>query len=159
MKRIGIPLILGLSCGIVIFAITSIFLYLYYPLELKTYDLRILLKTKRHAHDDIVIVDIDDHSIEKLGRFRNWPRWYYASVITYLSEQKVNIIGVDMLLPAPDTLSRDLIAIYQDKKETVIRKQLIEQGIRGTVDRDGSSARQQHSSDCSSYGHRLEFPS
>ena len=117
MKKFGIPLVLGISCGLVIFAITSIFLYLYYPLELKTYDLRVLLRTKRQAHDDIIIVDIDDHSIEKLGRFRNWPRWYYASVISYLSEQEVKIIGVDMLLPKPDTLSKDLISIYQDKKE------------------------------------------
>lgn len=133
MKKFFIPLLLGLSCGLFIFAVTSIFLYLYYPLELKTYDLRVLLRTRRHPHDEIVIVDIDDHSIEKLGRFRNWPRWYYASVISYLSSQNASIIGIDMLLPEPDTLSKDLIAIYQDKKEAAIREQLIGQGIRGNT--------------------------
>lgn len=134
MKRVLMPLVLGIACGLIIFAITSIFLYLYYPLELKTYDLRVLLKTKRHPHDEIVIVDIDDHSIEKLGRFRDWPRWYYASVISYLSEQKVNIIGVDMLLPEPDTLPKDLIAIYREKKKTAIRQQLADRGIRGNTE-------------------------
>jgi adenylate cyclase len=130
MKKFGIPLLLALSCGMVIFVVTSIFLYLYYPLELKTYDLRILLKTRKYAHDEIVIVDIDDYSIKKLGRFRNWPRWYYASVIEYLGDQNVKIIGVDMLLPEPDTLSEGLIAIYQDKKEERVQEELRRRGIR-----------------------------
>jgi adenylate cyclase len=133
MKKVFIPLILGLSCGIIIFVITSIFLYLYFPLELKTYDLRVLLKTTKHPHDDIVIIDIDDHSIEKLGRFRNWPRWYYAAVVSYLSEQDARIIGVDMLFPEPDTISQDLIAIYEDKKEAAVREQLSRQGIHGNT--------------------------
>ncbi len=133
MKRILIPLLLGVACGLVIFAVTSIFLYLYYPLELKTYDLRVLLKTKKQPHDDIVIIDIDDPSIEKLGRFRNWPRWYYASVVSYLAEQNARVIGIDMLLPEPDVLSKELITIYQDKKEDIVRQQLNLQGIHGNT--------------------------
>lgn len=133
MKKLFISLLLGIACGLAIFTVTSIFLYLYYPLELKTYDLRVLLKTKKQPHDDIVIIDIDDPSIEKLGRFRNWPRWYYASVIAYLAEQNAEIIGIDMLLPEPDVLSKELISIYQDKKEAVVSQQLNARGIHGNA--------------------------
>ena len=129
MKRIFIPLLLAFSCGLSIFVVTSVFLYLYYPLELKTYDLRVFLRTKKYDFDNLIIVDIDDYSIEKLGRFRDWPRWYYASVIDYLTTEKVKVIGVDMLLPEPDTISDFLINIYQEKKEKQIKEELQSRGI------------------------------
>jgi adenylate cyclase len=134
MKRNLIPLLLAFLCGSVVFLITSIFFYLYYPLELKTYDLRTFLRTKRHPSEDIVIVDIDDYSIEKLGRFRNWPRWYYASVIDYLSREKAKVVGIDILMPEPDSLSRKLIEVFQEKKGKKIKDELAERGIRTDTD-------------------------
>ncbi|TES94496.1 MAG: adenylate/guanylate cyclase domain-containing protein [Candidatus Cloacimonadota bacterium] len=130
MKRIFTPLFLAIFCGLFIFIITSVFIYLYYPLELKTYDLRIFLRTKKLPFDNIVIVDIDDYSIQKLGRFRNWPRWYYASVVDYLTEEKVKMIGIDMLFVQPDTISHSLINIYQEKKEKEVKEELQKRGIR-----------------------------
>ncbi len=130
MKRIGIPLLLGALCGIIVFIITSIFIYLYYPLELKSYDLRVLLRSKKYSSEKIVIIDIDDYSIEKLGRFRNWPRWYYASIIDYLAKENVKLIGIDMLFPQPDTLPDFLIQIYQEKKEKDVQENLHKKGIR-----------------------------
>ena len=129
MKRIFIPLLLAIFCGLFIFVVTTVFLYLYFPLELKTYDLRVFLRTKKYDFDNLIIVDIDDYSIEKLGRFRDWPRWYYASVVDYLTTEKVKVIGVDILLPKPDTISDSLISIYQEKKEKQIKKELQNRGI------------------------------
>lgn len=47
--------------------------------------------------DDIVIVDIDDRSLEKLGRFGKWPRSYHARIIDYVSSGGALAIGFDIL--------------------------------------------------------------
>ncbi|MCK4574945.1 adenylate/guanylate cyclase domain-containing protein [candidate division WOR-3 bacterium] len=134
MKKTLMTFVLALCCGFFIYIFTSTFLYLYFPFELKTYDLRIFLKTKKFSSHNIVIIDIDDYSIKKLGRFRNWPRLYYASVIDYLAREKVKIMGIDILLPEADSLSRSLINIYQEKKGNHIKAELHERGIRVNSD-------------------------
>lgn len=58
MKRIFIPLLLAIFCGLFIFVVTTVFLYLYFPLELKTYDLRVFLRTKKYDFDNLIIVEI-----------------------------------------------------------------------------------------------------
>lgn len=126
--------LLGIFCAGLIFVLTNIFLYLYFPLELKSYDLRMFLGTNNYTSNDIVVVDIDDYSIEKLGRFRNWPRLYYAQVIEYLTKEKAKIIGIDMLFPEPDTLSVSLIDIYKMEKGDVVGKELNNYGIRARTD-------------------------
>jgi len=116
MKKFLAIFLLTMISTVIIFVVTSFSLYLYYPLELKTYDLRVLLRTRTYEHDKIVIVDIDDYSIKKLGRFHNWPRYYYASVINYLNTEKAKVIGMDILFPEADSLTHSLIALYQKKK-------------------------------------------
>jgi len=135
MKKSFTVFAVSIVCALFIFAITSIFIYLYFPLELKTFDLRTLLRTKKSDSNNIVIVDIDDYSIEKLGRFRNWPRWYYASLIDYLTEEDVKVIGMDMLFPEPDTISHSLIDIYIDNKGEKIKRELEKKDI--TIESDG----------------------
>jgi len=130
MKRILIPLVLAFLSGSFIFITTSIFLYLYFPLELKTYDLRVFLKTKKYTSENVVIIDIDDYSIKKLGRFRSWPRWYYASVTDYLTSEQVKLIGIDILFPEADNIPSSLIDIYQQKKDQSIKKELQNRGIK-----------------------------
>jgi len=134
LKRVIVVFLLGIFCAIFIFVFTNVFLYLYFPLELKTYDLRMFLRTKHYNSTDIVVVDIDDFSIQKLGRFRNWPRLYYAQVIDYLTKEKAKIIGVDMLFPEPDSLSNTLIDIYKLRKGKVIKDELNSYGIRAKSD-------------------------
>lgn len=53
---------------------------------------------------DIVIVAIDDESLNQLGHFSSWPRSYYAQVIDKLAEAGARVIVFDMLFsePAPD---------------------------------------------------------
>ena len=130
MKRILIPLVLAFLSGSFIFIATSIFLYLYFPLELKTYDLRTFLKTKKYTSENVVIIDIDDYSIKKLGRFRSWPRWYYASVTDYLTSEQAKLIGIDILFPEADNIPSSLIDIYQQKKDERIKKELQNRGIK-----------------------------
>ncbi len=55
--------------------------------------------------DDILIVDIDDASIEKLGRVQLWPRAYDAKVLQTIGSGQPKAIGVDILYTEPDTLA------------------------------------------------------
>lgn len=130
MKKIVIPTLIGLLSGLFIYLLTTIFLYTYYPLELKTYDIRIFLNTRKHKSEKIVIIDIDDLSIKKLGRFRNWPRLYYSTVIDYLTEEKAGVIAADLMFPEPDSMSRSMIDLYKQNKRKEIKEELNEVGLR-----------------------------
>lgn len=53
---------------------------------------------------DIVIVGIDDRSLEQLGNFSSWPRSYHAQLVDVLAEAGARVIVFDVLFsePAPD---------------------------------------------------------
>jgi adenylate cyclase len=65
--------------------------------------------------EDILIVDIDDASIETLGRVQLWPRAYDARVIEAISSGEPKAIGVDILYTEPDTLSSAYADILKSK--------------------------------------------
>lgn len=54
---------------------------------------------------DIVVIDIDDESIQTLGRTQLWPRSFTARVVKHVSAGDPAAIGLDMLYTEPDTLS------------------------------------------------------
>lgn len=54
--------------------------------------------------DQIVIIDIDDASIERLGRTQFWPRAYDAQVIRYINSGSPLAIGIDYLYTESDSL-------------------------------------------------------
>lgn len=54
--------------------------------------------------DDIVIIDIDDVSIEHLGRPQLWPRLYDARAIAHVASGNPAAIGVDYLYTETDSL-------------------------------------------------------
>ena len=56
------------------------------------------------ALSDVVIIDIDDASIEELGRVQMWPRAFTAEVVRHVSEGDPAAIGLDLLYTEPDTL-------------------------------------------------------
>lgn len=53
---------------------------------------------------DIVIVGIDDKSLDKLGQFSSWPRSYHAQLVDVLAEAGARVIVFDVLFsePSPD---------------------------------------------------------
>jgi len=53
---------------------------------------------------NIVIVGIDDKSLNQLGRFSSWPRSYHVQLIDVLVEAKARVVVFDVLFsePAPD---------------------------------------------------------
>ena len=56
------------------------------------------------SYEDVVIVDIDNASIQELGRVQQWPRLYDAEVIKYISRGAPLAIGVDILYTESDSL-------------------------------------------------------
>lgn len=72
-------------------------------LELKFYDLRAALRQSDKASKEIAIVEIDDGSLAKLGRWP-WPRSRMAKLLEYLTQEpaKPKVIGFDILLSEPE---------------------------------------------------------
>ena len=54
---------------------------------------------------DVVVIDIDDASVQELGRTQLWPRSFTARVIDHVSSGNPAAIGLDILYTEPDTLS------------------------------------------------------
>jgi len=70
-------------------------------LELKFYDEMIKLRGKPNSPSEIVIVDIDDDSIEKLGRWP-WPRSLLAKGVTKINAGGPRVIGLNFILSEPE---------------------------------------------------------
>ncbi|MBW2086088.1 MAG: CHASE2 domain-containing protein, partial [Deltaproteobacteria bacterium] len=71
-------------------------------LELKTYDLRMRFRAgDEMTKTDIVVIEIDDDSITKLGRWP-WPRSLVAQMVEKLKEQKARLIGLNVIFSEPE---------------------------------------------------------
>jgi len=97
-KKTFLKLFISLSIA---FSLAILFLILtnsraYQILELKTLDLRFVLKGNRPAQTPILHIDIDDQSLTKLGRWP-WPRSYHAKLIDTLKECQAKQILFDVL--------------------------------------------------------------
>lgn len=70
-------------------------------LELKLYNIMIGLRGDPGAQSDIIIVDIDDDSIEKIGRWP-WPRNILADGIKKINSGDPKVIGLNLILSEPE---------------------------------------------------------
>ncbi|MDZ7262183.1 MAG: adenylate/guanylate cyclase domain-containing protein [candidate division KSB1 bacterium] len=112
-------LLFGVLSALVVIGVTEILAPdIFDKFEAKTLDWRyqrkiekLWEKRKGATIDDIIIVDIDDRSLEKLGRFEHWPRSYHARIIDYLSSAGAKAIGFDILFmeQGKDSLSDQLL--------------------------------------------------
>ena len=90
-------------------------------LELKRYDLMMGLRGEPEAASNIVMVDIDDDSIDKLGRWP-WPRSLIARGITAIDNGGPKVIGLNFVFSEPEESSG-----LQDIRS--LEKTLIESGL------------------------------
>jgi len=100
-SRIGIAFGIALVATVAVNAL-CLFRPLWLSFERRVYDLKSQWSVKENKVDNIVIIDIDERSLDKLGRFQNWPRVYFADVVDYLHHAAV--VGIDVLFAEPDTL-------------------------------------------------------
>ena len=70
-------------------------------LELKFYDLRMALRSQAEVASNIVMVDIDDDAIEKLGRWP-WPRRLIAQGLRKIDAGRPRAIGLNFILSEPE---------------------------------------------------------
>ncbi len=70
-------------------------------LELKLYNVMVGLRGDPGSQSDIVIVDIDDDSIEKIGRWP-WPRYILADGIKKINSGDPKVIGLNLILSEPE---------------------------------------------------------
>jgi len=61
---------------------------------------------------DVVIIDLDEKSIQKLGRYSSWPIAYYGEVVNYISEGGAKAIAFDMFFTEADSLSSEIVSYY-----------------------------------------------
>ena len=71
-------------------------------LELKYYDVMMKFRGSPESPSNIVMVDIDDASIDKLGRWP-WPRSLVAEGINRINAGGPKVIGLNLLLTEPET--------------------------------------------------------
>ncbi|MEO0185298.1 MAG: adenylate/guanylate cyclase domain-containing protein [candidate division WOR-3 bacterium] len=100
-NRFLISLLISLTV-IVVVNILCLYKPLFQPFENKIYDLKYRFTISSKPVENIVVIDIDETSLEKLGRYQNWPRQYFTEVIEYLKNAAV--VGIDIFFAEPDTL-------------------------------------------------------
>jgi adenylate cyclase len=78
-------------------------------IELVTYDWRMRLTARPSApSDDIVLVSIDDDSVQRMASIAGrwpWPRMIHGYVLDYLSRAPAKVIVYDVLFTEPDVRS------------------------------------------------------
>jgi len=101
-KRLSIKLFV-----IIVTTLVSLILVYIWPLfgqfELIIYDFRLCLRGSKASNklEKIVIIDIDERSLDELGRLGEWSRSYYAQVIDYLTQGEAKVIGFDIFFSEP----------------------------------------------------------
>jgi len=99
-------------------------------MELKFYDLMMDLRGEVQSSSDIVIVDIDDDSIEKLGRWP-WPRSLLAQGLNKISTGKPGIVGLNFILSESEE-SADL-KVLKDLEALFSKTVLDQAGEKGQI--------------------------
>jgi adenylate cyclase len=78
-------------------------------LRLRTFDLFQVIQPRVAEERPVVIVDIDEKSLRKLGQWP-WPRTRVADLIDRLTKLGALVIGFDVVFAEPDRLSPQLAA-------------------------------------------------
>ena len=78
-------------------------------LRLKTFDLYQIAKPREPQARPVIIVDIDESSLSKLGQWP-WPRTVTAKLIEIIASGGAAAIGLDIVFAEPDRTSPGLLA-------------------------------------------------
>lgn len=97
MTRLKKPFVLGISITLIFCALKAVRVLPLERLDTVFYDIRYRLRGKAYQPQNIVIVGIDDRSIEKVGRWP-WDRSKLASLIDSLRNMGAKVIMLDIIL-------------------------------------------------------------
>lgn len=94
-------------------------------LRLRTFDMFQLIDPRHKAARPVVIVDIDDKSLARLGQWP-WPRTRIADLIQNLTNNGAVAIGFDVVFSEADRLNPDLVASQMRYLDDATRAKLRE---------------------------------
>ena len=83
-----------------------------------------ILEKSNDFSDNIVIVAIDDESLNSLGKFSEWDRGYFAKVINKINEFNPSVIGVDVEFFDPSSGDSNLALALKDSNNIVFASKL-----------------------------------
>ena len=116
-KTLRLKFLTGILLAVAAVVMVVIFTMLLLPdlfqvFEAKTLDWRYVERLEKLYSDrqgaqieDIIIIDIDNRSLDKLGPFQQWPRSYHAQIVDFISSGGALAVGFDVLFMEPDKKS------------------------------------------------------
>lgn len=99
------PLLFGLLTAFLV--LLAHLLGLFEGLELKSLDLRFVLRGPREPRSPILLITIDEDSFDELGQAWPWPRDFHAKLLDRIAEGKPKTIGLDLLFDEPKGQTED----------------------------------------------------
>jgi adenylate cyclase len=120
-KRFITGLMTAIAVGL-IFCLVSHF-NLLHGIDLKSNDFLFRAEDSNPGADPdekIVIVAIDDKSLEQLGRFSSWPRSYHAGLVDTLSGSGARVIVFDVLFSEPSVNDDELITSMKQAGNVIL---------------------------------------
>ena len=114
-------IVLGLSITVLFLALGLFRIAFLDTLELKFYDVMMDLRSDPQGSSSVIIVDIDDDSIEKLGRWP-WPRSLLAKGISKINAGNPRVIGLNFILSESEESAglRALLALEKKFTDDVL---------------------------------------
>lgn len=73
----------------------------YEHLELRAFDAFIQHRPQPPARTDLVHIDIDDQTIEQVGRWQDWSRTHHAHLVETLGQLEARAVAFDIEFPEP----------------------------------------------------------
>ncbi len=124
LKRIGIGGLIGLAVGLLIAAVTEIDGFFLTSVldgyEYRSYDARMKAKTagvEEASIEDVVVIDIEQNSIDMLGNYYDWPHAYHGQLIDVVTSGNPKALLFDIIFDPENTSTYDLINASSDQMD------------------------------------------
>ncbi len=116
--------------GITVFFLIIVYAHIDFLeiLERKLYDVRMELRGGSEDSDKIVMVDIDNDSVEKIGRWP-WPRFRIAEGIRKISDAGAKVIGLNIIYSEAE----DSTALKEIEHLSEYLRRLTDEGANGKL--------------------------
>jgi adenylate cyclase len=122
-RRFGLGRALSIGLLLILIAIRIVDPAPMEELRVRTFDTFQLIAPRKVTQRPVVIVDIDDKSLEQLGQWP-WPRTRIADLVTKLADLGALVIAFDIIFAEPDRLSPDVVANDFKGLDEVTRERL-----------------------------------
>lgn len=120
-RRLLRGLVVAMSVGAVVCA--AFCLNLFSGVQLQSTDFFFKaanLQQSGEMDEKIMVIGVDDKSLDQLGRFSTWTRSYYAELIDILAEAEARVVVFDILFSEPAQGDEQLAASIRDAGNVIL---------------------------------------